>query len=37
MFLFAHACHPATFFAGLVTGALLAAVYLFSRLMRRRS
>jgi hypothetical protein len=36
MFVIAHACHPAPFFAGLVTGALLASVYLLSRLMRRR-
>jgi hypothetical protein len=37
MFLIAHACHPAPFFAGLMTGALLAAAYLLMRFMRRRS
>jgi hypothetical protein len=37
MFLVAHACYPAPFFAGLVTGALLAAAYLLMRILRRRS
>ena len=36
MFIIAHAGHPAHFFAGFVTGALLAGAFVLVRLMRRR-
>jgi len=37
MHVFAHAGHPHDFFAGLVIGAILSAVFLLLRIMSRRT